>query len=214
MERKLIIIAMEVILIAPIAVAVMILEGLFPNIDKGGLRSLAATIWSMISLLLLKSYFQNKGLREFIKEFFWFPTPSLVIMFVLLGAATVGMWLAIRKISLLAEFYLMREGYGYTYFDVLDVVAYVLAIRLCFTLFETIKEKERSRSILGMVDTGIQAFLISIIVLLPKYELFVGSNMVFSGGYLGFVSLLGILIIAVVALILVRKWARESYTEN
>lgn len=181
------------------------------KLDKGGLLSLAFTV----ALLIVLPLIMGKRPKDAIKLLKKSGVPSSFIMCILIGVASIGLWLSVRNIGLLVRHYLFEEKYLYSHYEILDLVAYALATQLCFTLFKTVKataeaplqELPTSRFLRGIVDTAIQAVLIAIIVMLPRYgdERLLGII----GDYLGYVSILLCMALTLVLLVLARKYIKE-----
>jgi len=156
------------------------------EIDKGGLLSLAFTIALTTILPLImgkrpedaKTFFNGLDVR------------SGIIVLILIGAAFVALWLSVRTVALYAlRRYLLTEEYGYTPYQIFEVLSPILASHLCFTIAKTVKETAKgSDSLPRTVNVAIQAFFIGIITILPKY----GSETfpITTEGVFGYVSIL------------------------
>ncbi len=101
---------------------------------------------------------KNRNLKDSMKKY----TMELAFIAILF----IAVWLGTRTLLLFIHRYLLEEGYVYTQYEILDLIAYALTINLVFTLLKKIPEEIELKQI---VDTAIQSVLIGIIVLLPKY---------------------------------------------
>ena len=172
------------------------------DLDEGGLLSLAFTVALVTVVLLIKGK-RPKDILETIKEK---EIPDILVTFILIGATFIGLWLTIRVTGLFAKNYIFHEGYLYTPYEILEILSYILLTRLCFTLFRTFEKIKTYKSPKKLVDTTIQAVLISIITLLPKYE---DIDLIFLIGFWGFVFVLLCMAILLVSLTFVRVRIEE-----
>jgi len=131
--------------------------------------------------------------------------PSALIVTVLTGAMVVALWLTLRVIGLFLCRYLFEQSYIYTHYQIFEILSYILATNLCFTLFKSVREpsKEEPTRIKYIINAAMQAILIGIITLLPNYGNVNLLNIV--GGTYGFVSILVSMAILLVALVFVRE---------
>jgi hypothetical protein len=122
-----------------------------------------------------------KHVSDFIAEL---NAPSIV----LIGVGIIALWLSVRVVLLFSLRYLTAENYVYNQYEIFYMIAYALAARLCFTLQTSIRGEDGKKRIAQVVNAVMQAILIGIITLLPRYEdPILGLKL---GGPSGFVSVL------------------------
>ena len=141
------------------------------KIDNEGFLSLAFVIASLTVFLFVT----RKSPKEFLETLKKVKISYGLTLLFLAGIIFVGFWLTARLVGFYFYQYLFKDGFIYIQYQIFEMISYVLATRLCLTLFGTImkdalKEGEDNRFIKsGYIDTAIQAVIIGIITVLPNY---------------------------------------------
>jgi hypothetical protein len=170
------------------------------ELDYGGLITLIVTI-SIVGIWSFIKRPKEKLTDYFVKAVKAEPL-SAFANWAFTGIGIVGIWLTVRVIGLYVVRYL-TNNYNYNQYEIFTIVAYALATNLCFTLAKTLgKTSEGDQKTPRVIEAGIQAVLVGIIVFLPLYG-DANANSVFQrvGGLSGYVIIL--LTMAVVALLLI-----------
>jgi hypothetical protein len=180
------------------------------NIDNQGFLSLAFIIASITAYLFVT----RKSPKEFVSTLKKVKISYGLPLLFLAGIIFVGFWLTARLIGFYFYKYLFKDGFYYTQYQIFEMISYILATRLCLTLFETIKkdaleEGHNNRFIKsGYIDTAIQAVIIGIITVLPNYA---NSSILERLGstqdsqFLGFLALLITLVLILMLLLYSKK---------
>jgi hypothetical protein len=139
------------------------------NLDAEGVLSLAVTAillyvvcWKcynknplkLISLLVVRSEGNKISLSR------------TTIVMALAGAGLIAIWLVVRVVGLSIKNYLFIDNFQYAPYDILTIISYILIASLCFNLTRNIRE---SMLIKNVAKATIQALLITLIVLVPRY---------------------------------------------
>jgi hypothetical protein len=198
-----------VVLVVAIGIVGLSLNWYEPRIagyllDKGGLESLFATVlvavvWMYVGQKKLRSILVRA--RKNATSFPW--------ILVLVVTGFVGIWLSVRKLGLLVSQYLFVSGYGYTQYEIIDTIAFVLAARLCFSLAKTLGDVEqgKGKAIKQIIDATMQAVLIGLITILPRYG---DSNLITQITINGYVLLLIGITITLAILSFLRQYVQEE----
>ena len=133
---------------------------------------------------------------------------------VILAVGIVGLiaiWLAIRTGGLSAYRYVIESNYVFTIDDIFGIVSYILIANLCFTLVSTLSKTRGSSSDLeslrGLITVPIQAIIISLIIVIPRYDDSYFINNVVKG-ITGYVAIIAVLSASLVVLCM--AWLRLS----
>jgi len=180
------------------------------DIDKQGFLSLAFAI----ALIRVFSFVSKKSLTDLVNLLKKVDLNYGLPLLFLAGIAFVGFWLTARIVGFYVYKYLFEDGFIYIQYQIFTMVSYVLATRLCLTLFRTIKKEamatdDDNRLIkTGYIDTAIQAVIISIITVLPNYAntdvlKYFGDTQ--DSRFLGFLFLLITLVLVLLLLLYARK---------
>ena len=182
--------------------------------DIGGITSLIVT--SVISVLLFIALRNGKkldGSLSSVKNYVKGDNAALsIINFFLLVAAFIAIWLTVRSAMLYTWNYFLVEKYDYSQFEVLSIVSYALIANLCLSLIGNLKQSGKIKYI---ISASMQAALIGLIVLLPRYG---DSNLLNAlneklNGVLGFISIA--LTISIILIILaIAYWFYPSEKED
>ena len=182
------------------------------DVDRQGFLSLAF----VIALITVFSFVTNKSLKDLVNLLknvnFTYGLPLILLA----GITFFGFWLTVRLVGYFAYNYLFNDGFNYTQYQIFQMVSFILATRLCLTLFETIKKdataKNEDKHLIrtGYLDTAIQAVIISIITVLPNYgnsDILARFGDTQTNRFLGFLFLL----ITLVMMLLILLYARKKF---
>jgi len=164
--------------------------------DPDGVITLGLTI--AIGIVLTIVYVRKKkGIWNIIKEDSNFPEKAIVVI-PLIVVSFVALWLTIRVVGLYTiRRYIETENYTYTAFDVLEILSYVLAIKLCLTLIQ-------SRELKQIIEAAIQSVLIGVITTIPRIGA-MGKEAFMGGATTQFAFLMIAMAVILIALVFVRK---------
>lgn len=139
------------------------------KLDLEGILSLVATA-ILLYLICWKCYHKNplKLLPLLIvrSEGNKASLSRTTIVIALVGAGLIATWLVVRVVGLSVKNYLFIDNYQYAPYDILTIISYILIASLCFNLTRNIRE---SMLIKNVAKATIQALLITLIVLVPRY---------------------------------------------
>jgi hypothetical protein len=133
-----------------------------------------------------------------------------IVALILAIVAVIAIWLVIRTIGLTIQKYTTEatpSGYGYLTSDIFYVLSFILTANLCFTLFRTlgnINDGDGEKGILDWITVPIQALIIGLVVILPRYNDPVLTDAI--GGINGYVAVVAVFIGSLTLLCLV--WDR------
>ena len=203
------------------------------DVDKQGFLSLAIVTAVIVLFLFVTKKSPNDLIDVFKKIDLCYGLPLLF----LIAITFVGFWLTGRLLGFFVYHYLFENNFVYIQYQIFELVSYLLATRLCLTLFNTIKKdaledakwKNQQQSIpkiekpkpvfmkTGYIDTAIQAVIISIITVLPNYgnSAFLGKlGTTNDSQIIGFLLLLITLVIILMLLLFARKKLTISENSN
>jgi hypothetical protein len=175
--------------------------GIHLSLDYGGVSSLLATLVIVLFFRIDSEMRDTYKLaivgKDKQKE------NSMGIVVLALGiAALIGIWLAIRTIGVFVNRYVGEQDYTYLTSDVFSIIGFILLANLCFTLQRTLVSARQQR-IQGLITAPIQAIIIGLITILPRYN---DAGFLSTIGEMnGYVALVAVLVAALVALCLL--WA-------
>jgi hypothetical protein len=121
-----------------------------------------------------------------------------IVTLILAIAALIAMWLVIRTIGLTIQKYIVEAtpiGNGYFASDIFYVLSFILTANLCFTLYRTLassKDGDGEKGILNWIVVPIQALIIGLVVILPRYNDKVLTDVI--GGINGYVTVVAVFI--------------------
>lgn len=180
------------------------ISSLFAALAVALLLRIDSEIWTLSNLenVIINNENSNKNVRQ----------RSLGTAILLLGiAGIIGIWLSIRTFGIFTSKYIVEAmveskltNFPYFISDIFTMIGFILITNLCFTLVETLskatKNNKQIETIQDLITTPIQATIIGLIIILPRYSdyLFISSV----GGINGYIMVIGILLASLVVLCL------------
>jgi hypothetical protein len=184
--------------------------------DYGSLAALTLTVSIVILLGIDKEIWRNSGISTSnLQNTNYFKDNNLrgLIILALGVTAIVAIWLTIRASSISVFRYLIDSNYSFLVGDIFYILSFILITNICFTLhttFAKIKQESSTqgehtdvRVIRGLIGVPIQAVIIGLITILPRYSESGLTSVI--GGIYGYVAVVAVLITVLVLLYLV--WA-------
>jgi hypothetical protein len=188
--------------------------GIHLSLDYAGVSSLFATLVVVLYFRIdseMRDNYEDAIGKNNHKE------KSTGIVILALGiAALIGIWLAIRTIGLFIDRYVEVQNYVYLSSNVFTIVGFILLANLCFTLQRTLvntrQQSNDIKRIRGLITAPIQAIIIGLITILPRYNDPTLLNYI--GETYGYVALVAVLIAALVALCLLWAHLNEASSKS